>query len=276
MDRLNALKLFARACECGSITGAGRDLGLSSTAASRTLQNLENDLGVRLLNRSTRKVAATEAGHLIYRRIYNPIAELDLALQEAGELQNTAAGILNVTARRSFALTHIVPILPEFRTLYPRVDIALSLTEIIDILPNEETDVVIRVGVPDQKTVIAHALAQHNSILCASPDYLQAKGTPRSPDDLSAHDCLGYRSEVGGTTWYFEKNGQKSEISASGPFTSNSGEALRIAAINGLGLVLLPHWFVKSDIEKGHLINCLPSYQIRTAGISTAFYAVYN
>jgi len=276
MDRLSALKLFARVCESGSITGAGRDLGMSSTAASRTLQNLETDLGVRLLNRSTRNVVATEVGHHVYRRIYNPIAELDLALQEAGDMQNTAAGILHVTARRSFALVHIVPILSEFRDLYPRVKIDLSLTEVVNILPNEETDIVVRAGIPDQKTFSAHALVRHKSLLCASPDYLQINGTPQSSEELTAHACLGYKSEIGPTIWHFEKNDIKIEVSASGPFTSNSGEALRLAAVDGLGFVVLPHWLVKKDLEQGNLVNCLPAHRITTAGISPAFYAVHN
>ncbi|MEH6405465.1 MAG: LysR family transcriptional regulator [Sneathiella sp.] len=276
MDRLSALKLFARVCECGSITGAGRELGMSSTAASRTLQNLETDLGVKLLNRSTRNVAATEVGHLIYRRIYNPIAELDLALQEAGDMQNTAAGIVHVTARRSFALAHIVPILREFGELYPRVEIALSLTEVVNILPNEETDIVVRAGIPDQKTFIVRALARHKSLLCASPEYLQENGTPKFPEELIAHACLGYKSEIGPTIWHFEKTSVKFEIPASGPFSSNSGEALRLAAVNGMGFVVLPHWLVKRDLEQGNLVNCLLSHQITTAGISPAFYAVHN
>ncbi len=276
MDRLNALKLFARVCECGSITGAGRELGMSSTAASRTLQNLETDLGVKLLNRSTRNVAATEVGHIVYRRIYNPIAALDLALQEAGNMQNTAAGIVNVTARRSFALAHIVPILREFKELYPLVEIALSLTEVVNILPNEETDIVVRAGIPDQKTFIVRALARHKSLLCASPEYLQTNGTPTAPEELTAHACLGYKSEIGPTIWHFEKNNVKFEAAAAGPFSSNSGEALRLAAVNGMGFVVLPHWLVKRDLEQGNLVNCLLSHRITTAGISPAFYAVHN
>ena len=276
MDRLNALKLFALVCECGSITGAGRELGMSSTAASRTLQNLEADLGVKLLNRSTRNVSATEVGHLVYKRIYNPIAELDLALQEAGDMQNTAAGIVHVTARRSFALSHIVPILSEFRELYPRVEVALSLTEVVNILPNEETDIVIRAGIPDQKTFKVRALARHKSVLCASPEYLQKNGPPQTPEALMAHACLGYKSEIGPTIWHFEKNDVKSEIPVSGPFSSNSGEALRLAAVDGMGFVVLPHWLLKGDLEQGKLVDCLRDHGIATAGISPAFFAVYN
>lgn len=276
MDRLSALKLFARICECGSITGAGRELGMSSTAASRILQNLETDLGVKLLNRSTRKVAPTEAGDLIYRRIHNPIAELDLALQEAGELQNTAAGTLRIVARRSFALAHIVPILSQFRELYPRVDLSLSLTEEINILPDENTDVAIRAGLPDQKTFIARALVQHSRLLCASPDYLQRNGVPQSPEDLKAHACLGYRCDTGPIHWRFKQNSKEIDISVTGPFMTNSGEALRMAAVDGMGFTILPHWLVKRDLELGNLVNCLPAHQITTAGISPAVYAVYN
>ena len=275
MDRLGALRLFVRAVEGGSITGAGRDLGMSSTAASRTMQLLEAELGVRLLNRSTRQVGATEAGRHLYRRVNGLVADLDVALQEAGDLHDNPAGPVRVTARRSFALTHVVPLLPEFREAYPRIDISLTLTEVVDLVPNEETDVAIRVGLPDRKTLVAHELVRHRSLLCASPAYLERNGEPVAPGDLSRHACLGYRNELEPPRWLFDLDGKTTEVSVSGPLVSNSGEALRIAAVEGLGFVVLPRWLVLRDIEAGALVPCLRSYRVNTAGFSPTFYAVH-
>lgn len=275
MDRLAALKLFSRIIDVGTISGAGQTMGMSSTASSKAIQDLEATLGVRLLNRSTRHVVVTEAGQHLFQRIGGLLGDLDRALQEAGALHDEPVGQLRVTARRSFALRHILPALPSFRAANPRLDITLTLTEVLDITPNEEADLVIRLGLPSQKTLVAHELASSERLLCASPDYLRRKGTPADPESLVTHDCLFYRQGHEPGLWLFETPDGTIEIPISGPLVSNSGEALLAAATNGLGLVVLPRWLVAHDIRRGALVHCLPALPVYPAGYNAATYAVH-
>ncbi len=275
MDQLTALKLFTRIIDVGTISGAGQTMGMSSTASSKAIQDLEATLGVRLLNRSTRQVAVTEAGQHLFQRIGGLLGDLDKALQEAGALQDEPVGQLRVTARRSFALTHILPALPRFRTTYPRLDVALTLTEVLDITPNEEADLVIRLGMPSQKSFIAHELASSERLLCASPAYLNRKGMPSDPQSLAAHDCLCYRQGYEPALWLFETPDGTIEVPVSGPLVSNSGEALLAAAREGLGLVVLPRWLLSGDIQRGALVHCLPALPVHPAGYNAATYAVH-
>lgn len=275
MDQLTALKLFARIIDVGTISGAGQTMGMSSTASSKALQDLEATLGVRLLNRSTRHVVVTEAGQHLFQRIGGLLDDLDMALQEAGALQDEPVGLLRVTARRSFALTHILPALPRFHRTNPRLEIALTLTEALDITPNEEADLVIRLGMPSQKTLMAHELASSERLLCASPEYLTHRGTPSGPQSLADHDCLFYRQGYEPALWLFEMPDGTMEVPISGPLISNSGEALLAAATNGLGLVVLPRWLVARDIQRGALVHCLPAIPVYPAGYNAAIYAVH-
>ena len=162
MDRLTALRLFVRIAESGSITGAGRGLGISATAASRGLQALEHALGVRLIDRTTRHATATEAGFALRTRLASVLAELDAALGQARLLHDAPAGTLRVVARRSFALRHVVPHLAAFRAAHPAVEIDLTLTEAPSQLPVEGIDLVIRLGAPAEKSFIVHVWPSSN------------------------------------------------------------------------------------------------------------------
>ena len=151
MDRLGALRLFLRAVEAGTITGAGRRLGLSSTAASRALQELEAELGLRLLDRTTRRLSPTEAGRRLHARLAPLLSELDAALREAADLHEQPRGLLRVSARRSFGLLQVAPAVAGFRAAYPRVELDLGLTEETELRPGDGTDLVIRLGLLEEK-----------------------------------------------------------------------------------------------------------------------------
>lgn len=275
MDRLSALRLFLRVVDTGSITGAGRSLGMSSTAASKRLQDLEAELRVRLLDRTTRTVSATEAGRHLYDRVSALLDDLDTALRQAGELQSRPTGVLRITARRSFGMLHVVPALPSFRAACPEVEIDLTLTETVEIAPIRGVDLVVRLGAPAEKSLVAHRLASAERILCASPAYFARNPPPAGPDDLGRHDCLGYRHAFEPSVWVFETAAGRREVAVSGPLRSNSGEVLRAAALDGLGLALLPDWMVAADLRAGHLLRCLAGTACYPAGYREEIYAVH-
>ena len=258
MDRLSALRLLLRTLDRGGIAAAGRSLGLSATAASRALRGLEDDLALRLFDRTTRHVAPTEAGRRLAARIAPLLEGLDAAMVEAREMHEEATGTLRIVARRSYALRHVVPHLAGFRTAHPRVEIDLELTEQTGLVPARGVDIVIRLGVPAGKSFVGHRLASGRRILCASPSYIARHGAPATPDAVLQHPCLTYREEEEAPVWVFAAaSGGRQEIAVSGPFRSNSGEALRRAALDGMGLVLLPEWMVDEDLAAGHLTPLL-------------------
>ncbi|MDB5317958.1 MAG: transcriptional regulator [Rhodospirillales bacterium] len=258
MDRLTALRLLLRTHDRGGIAAAGRSLGLSASAASRALRELEDDLALRLFDRTTRHVAPTEAGRRLAARLAPLLESLDAAMVEAREMHEEATGTLRIVARRSYALRHVVPHLASFRTAHPRVDIDLELTEQTGLVPAHGVDMVIRLGLPAGKSFIGHRLASGRRILCASPGYIARHGAPATPDAVLQHPCLSYREEEEAPVWVFATaSGGRQEIAVSGPFRSNSGEALRQAALDGLGLVLLPAWMVGGDVAAGHLTQLM-------------------
>jgi DNA-binding transcriptional LysR family regulator len=195
MDRLTAFRLFLRTLDRGGIAAAGRSLGLPATAASRTLHDLEDDLAVRLFDRTTRHVAPTEAGRRLAVRITPLLESLDAAMAEAREMHEEATGTLRIVARRSYALRHVVPHLTAFRAAHPRVEIDLALTEQTGLVPAHGVDLIIRLGLPAGKSFIGHPLASGRRILCASPSYIARHGAPATPDTVLQHPCLTYREE---------------------------------------------------------------------------------
>ena len=275
MDRLTALRLFLRIIEAGSISAAGRGLGLSTTAASKGLQDLEAALGLRLIARTTRHASPTEAGLRLHQRLTGPLGEIDTALREAAELPDQPSGLLRVVARRSFGLMHIAPALAGFHALHPRVDVDLTLTEVNEIAPVKGVDLVVRLGRPAEKSFAAQRLAADRRILCASPAYLAHHPAPTGADALGDHAILCYRREVEPTIWIFETAAGPRPMEVSGPLRSNSGAVLRQAALDGLGLALLPEWMVGADVAAGRLVACLAGLRIYPAGYEAEMFGVH-
>ena len=238
MDRLTAFRLFLRTLDRGGIAAAGRSLGLSATAASRALRELEDDLALRLFDRTTRHVAPTEAGRRLAARITPLLEGLDAAMIEAREMHEEATGTLRIVARRSYALRHVVPHLAGFRDAHPRVEIDLALTEQTGLLPTHGVDLVIRLGLPAGKSFTGHRLASGRRSLCASPGYIARHSAPAMPDAVLQHPCLTYREADEAPVWVFTtSDGTRQDFVVSGPFRSNSGEALRQAAQQRRGIL---------------------------------------
>ncbi len=272
---LATLRLFQQVVERGSISAAGRALGLSTTAASRQVQELEAAVKARLLNRTTRSVSATEAGRHLFDRVGPLLQELDGALRSAGDEHAQPAGTLRVVARRSFGIMHVAPAIAGFHASFPRVSVELTLTEVMDLRPSGGVDVVIRLGRPDEKSLAATRLAADRRVLCASPAYLAQAAPLARPADCARHACLAYHREHEPALWVFEQAGRRQEVAVAGPLRSNSGEVLRRAALDGLGLALLPEWMVAGDIGAGQLRPCLPLIRAYPAGYQAEIYAVH-
>lgn len=276
MDRLQAFQLFARVVERGTISAAGRSLGLSKTVASKRLQDLEADLNISLLNRTTRHVSATEAGQALYDRIVPMIREMDAIIEQITERSETPSGVLRILARRSFGMLHVVPTLPSFRAAYPEVTVDLHLTETLEIAPSHGIDIAIRLGQPAEKSLDWRRLTTDRRMLCASPEYFRHHEPPAGLGDLDRHNCLTYGQEAEPAVWVAEHLGQRRDIVVTGSLRSNSGEVLRQAALDGLGLVLLPEWMVAWDVADGRLLTCLDALRLYPAGYGAEIHAVYR
>lgn len=280
MDRLSTLRLFIAAVEQGSIAAACRTYGISTTSGSRRLQELEAHLGTPLLDRTTRSLAPTEAGRLLYDRLRGPVSGILGALAEAAETGEEIGGVLLVVARRSYGMRHVVPLLASFLAAFPHVEVDLELTERLDIMPGDGIDIVIRHGRPEDKSSVAYPLASGSRILCASPDYLHRNGCPEDIEALQGHACLTYRRASEPAVWMFrstaEPQAHQRAITVGGPLRSTSGEVLRSAAIAGAGLVLLPTWMVAGDIANGRLVRCLEAYRAWPAGFDSEILAVHR
>ena len=276
MDQLAALRLFIQIARSKSISSAGRALGLSTTSASKRLQDLEAALGVRLVDRTTRQLALTEAGERLLARSADMLEEIQSAFAEAREQKDTPSGTLHIKARRSFGLMHVAPALPAFRKAYPQVAIDLALTEETELAPGRGIDLVIRLGAPEDKSIVTHQLTSADRQLCASPSYLSRVGTPSVPSDLSKHDCLTYRRAAEPAAWTFRKGRTEESVEVSGSLQANSGEVLRGAAVAGLGLVLLPDWMVARDLVAGRLRRCVEGYEAFPPLYRAPIYAVHR
>lgn len=270
------MRLFVRVAHAGSLSAAGRQVGLSPASVSRHINALEDELGVRLLNRTSRKLSLTEAGELYLRRAERVLAEIEDTKSLVSQLQVRPSGTLRVHARISLGSQHIAPSLPAFLTRYPDLRVDLWLSDGSVDLVEQGVDVAIRVGKQQDSSLIARKLASSPRLVCGSPAYLDRTRPPRRPDDLVVHNCLTYRFDLGPPAWRFlGRNGLK-EVRVSGNLQTNNAEALRTAALAGLGLALLPAWSIDGDLRAGRLRAVLTDYQASPTEFDDGIYAVYQ
>jgi len=261
MDRLTSLTTFIRVVDSGGFSAAGRRLNMSTTMVSNHVQALEARLGARLLNRTTRKVSLTEVGKAYYDRATQIIADLEQADDIAGAMQSTPRGTLRI-----YTATHIVqfvaPVVAEFLGSYPEVKVDLTIGERTIDLIDEGYDLAIRLTPPPDSSLIVRSLATWRHVLCCSPAYLEQHGPPRQLAELSEHNCVRHALYPFGDEWRFiDRKGMPASVRVSGNLTSNSGETLRRAALQGVGLCLAAGFLVADDLEAGHLIRLLPEYR---------------
>jgi DNA-binding transcriptional LysR family regulator len=274
MDELQKIRAFLDVVENGSFSAAARMQDASVSSVARRVAALEDDLGVRLLNRTTRKLAVTEAGELYYQRAREAVRDLDSARVEASSFQQSIKGVLRVSLRLSVG-EMVIPELKRFLDDYPGLTVGLSLTdERLDLLQNN-IDVAVWVGSLDDSELVARLLSSGRRLLCASPDYLARHGVPTHPSELSDHQCLAFRAPNYDGTWRFHKDGDLWNIRANGPLQSSSGLALMSAALSGLGIVVLQKYMVQKELEAGTLKAILTDYEVSPTDADSAIYAVY-
>lgn len=258
MDRLAGIPAFEGVVAAGSFAGAARALGLSVAAVSKQVRALEDRLGVRLLHRTTRQVRLTEAGQRFHERCQRILADLEDAEREVAERQATPRGRLRVSAPMSFGQRHIGPVVSEFLVRNPDVEIDLVLDDrFVDLLA-EGFDVAVRVAELRDSSLVARRLCASRRVLCAAPGYLARHGTPATPDELAAHRCIGYAYMASGCDWPFQSRDGRRLVRVHGPVMSNNGDVLRVLALDGCGIALLPTFLVADDVRDGRLREVLP------------------
>jgi DNA-binding transcriptional LysR family regulator len=249
LDRFTGMTIFVKVVDAGSFAAAARHFGMSAAMVSKHVQTLEEHLGARLLNRTTRRVSATEVGQHFYERCMRILSELEEAERAAGDLHTTPRG------------RQLAPAIADYLTSYPDVSIDLSLDDqYVDLLARR-FDLAIRLGALVVSSLIARKLSSLTMVVCASPGYLEKYGTPREPHDLVFHNCLTYTYANPQSVWTFvDQNGEQNVIRISGRFLANSGDALLALLLRGAGIMLAPDYLVEDELKAGRLIRLLPDY----------------
>ncbi|MGE5505180.1 MAG: LysR family transcriptional regulator [Actinomycetota bacterium] len=255
MDRLSALRAFLTVGDAGSFSAAARVLGVSTSMVSRLVSGLEADLGVRLMQRTTRTVTLTEAGHGYADRCRRILADLEEADLQVSRLQSEPVGRLRISAPMSFGVAHLAPVLPDFFRRHQRIALDLSMTDRFVDLVEEGLDLAVRIGPMTDSSLVARRLCPIRMAVVASPAYLAERGVPQSPADLAAHDCIASRQTAAG--WTFADG---SVVAPGSRFAVDNGDVVRVMALAGCGLVYLPTFFVGKDIRDGALVRVLDAY----------------
>jgi DNA-binding transcriptional LysR family regulator len=270
MDRIGDLILFLRVLDLGSITAAAHSLNLSVAVASQRLKRLERDLGVRLLHRTTRRLHPTPEGAALAQQGRLLVEDLEALGSGMRETATEIAGTLRVTLSASFGRQYVSPLLPRFLALHPKLRINVHLSDQVVDLIGEGFDLAIRIGALEHSSLVARHIAPNRRVLCASPDYLQRRGAPDTPEDLVEHDCLLLFGSSGRQdVWRLQgARGDEHAIRVRGRFESNYGELLRDAALAGEGIAMHSLWHVADDLRAGRLNIVLPDYRLATTAIS--------
>ncbi len=271
MDRFLQMQTFAAVADAGSFIGAADSLGVSKAAVSRHIADLEARLGVRLIHRTTRRLALTEEGGLFLARSRELIAGVEAAEAELGARGGAARGLLRINAPVSFGIRQLAPLWPEFQHRYPEVRLDVELADRVVDLVEEGYDLAIRIADLPDSSLISRQLATTRIVLCASPEYLARHGEPRHPTDLADHATIAYSYWEGRDEWRFDGPDGEASVRIDPQLFSNNGDTCRAAALAHCGIILQPTFLVGDDLAAGRLVELLPDYRALELGI----YALY-
>lgn len=262
MDSFGAIPVFVAVVECGGFSPAARFLGVSKSAVSKRITQLEDQLGVKLLHRTTRKLSLTEAGEHYFEHALKANTAARDAEDAVAQLQGEPRGRLRINTPMSFGRLHMAPMIPEFLKHHPKISIDLVMDDKVVDLVRGGFDIAIRTGELADSSLIARRLAPLNSVLCVSPDYLENNGYPNQINDLRQHNCLSFSYSNDVKEWTFIKEGQSQSVEVLGNYQVNNSEALRDAVLQGLGIARLPTFVAGPDIKSGKLIPLFTEYQM--------------
>jgi len=269
IEHLSDLDLFAKIVERGSLTEAGREMGLSPASASKRLTRLETALNARLITRTTRHVRPTEDGEAFYQRAKSIISEVEAAEVAVSRATNEPRGNLRVSMPAGFGRAHVAPLLVDFIKIYSQVEIDIHLTDRVQDLIAEGVDVSIRIADLKDSSLIARKLADNRRVICAAPAYLEAHGKPKTPKDLTDHNCVVLHGQE---SWRLHGTGGTHTVRVNGSLASNNSDVLKGAVVAGIGVALKSIWDVQDELRSGALLPVLEDY---APSPGVAIYAVY-
>ena len=271
MDRLQAMRVFMAVLDRRSLSAAAKALGLSLPTISRNLAQLEHELGVRLVARTTRGIAETDAGRLYYRRCQRILAELGAADAAAQSHAQVPAGELRVTAPVTFGRHHVAPPVAQFLERYPRLSVYLSLTDRYESLTEQRFDVAIRIAIVRIQGVAVRRLGYIQRVVVGSPDYFKRHPVPVHPQELAAHNCMHFTHYLRADEWNFSEVGQPVRLRVRGRMRADNQEALLEAVLAGAGMALLPTWLIQDELRDGLVQRVLGEFEAPR----TPVYAVF-
>lgn len=270
-DKLQAINAYAKVVAHGSFAEAARQLGLTRSAVSKAVMELELLLGARLLDRTTRRVSPTEPGLAYYERCLAVLAAIEESEMEVSRMHEEPRGVLKVNAPMTFGTRYLGDVIAGFMQRYPELRVELTLDDrFVDPLA-EGFDVTVRIGILEDSSLVARRIAPARRLLVASPAYLAAHGAPLTPADLAQHRCLHYGHSTSAQSWQLSSKGKVLQVPIRAYLCSNNGEVLRAAAAGGIGIAKLPTFIVGPDIEAGRLQAVMCDYP----ALDLAIYALY-
>lgn len=273
MDLIRAMRLFRRVVELRQFSAAARELQLSNASVSKEVAALEEHLRTRLLHRTTRRITLTTAGAGYYERCVRILDEIDAAERDLSQPAATPTGTLRVNAPMAFGLLHVSPLLPEMLARWPGLNLDVSFTDrFVDVVA-EGADLVIRIAaeLPDSASLIAQKLARARLVLCAAPAYLEGHDAPRTPEELSTHPCLVYSLGRAPGVWSFHGPDGAARVEVRGRMRADSSLVIREAALRGVGLALLPSFYVGEELARGRLVPLLADYEPPTVIVHAVY-----
>ncbi len=269
MDRIGDISLFLRVLDLGSISAAARSLDLSVAVASQRLRRLEQQLGVRLLHRTTRRLHATPEGAVLAEQGRGLVEDLEALATDLRQSGVGASGTLRLTTSASFGRQYLSPLLPEFLRRHPRVRISVDLDDRVQDLVSAGYDLAIRIGALADSRLVARRIAVNRRVLCAAPAYLERHRMPATPAELASHECVILTGSLGRQDIWpiIDRDGREVAVRVNGRFESNFGEVLRDAALAGVGIALHSTWHVCDDLRAGRLRQVLADCRVAETGI---------
>jgi DNA-binding transcriptional LysR family regulator len=278
MDKFKEMQAFVAVAESGSFVNAADALETSKAAVSRYVAQLEERLGVRLMNRTTRRLSMTDEGYAFLAHCKETLALIHDAEEEIQNKRNSPNGLIRINAPLTFGILHLAPLWGKFTALYPQVRLEVNLSDRVVDLVDEGYDLAIRVASLPSSTLISRKLASTSLVVCASPQYLKGKAKPQHPRDLKDHSVISYSYLATGDEWVFQSaegdaRSERSEVrvKTNPKIHTNNGDTCRSAALAHQGIILQPSFIVGADIQKGDLVALLPQFKTIELGI----YAVY-